>query len=751
MTFKFKHAAFCIFSILSLNAIAQETEKKDIAKDTTKVQLQEVFVQGKKKLYEQKVDRLVFNVENSINASNGDAIDVLKITPSVKVGNDDQISLVGKQGVRVMINGRLLNITGEDLVNYLKTIQSKDIEKVEVITAPGAQYDAEGNSGLINIKLKGVRQDNFSGSVNGTYSQAVYASGRGGVNLNYKKDKWTVATNLNYTDNLNYNESSLAQKNLDNDDYVNTDINQKVNYKNLSTGLNLDYDFNKKNSIGMKYWGSFSKANINVPTETSYGEITKEEIKTQKGTIEQFLSVPIKQNSHSLNLHYIKELNDNGGKITTDWDYFSYFNNKEQNSTSMEFDENHAPVPSTNDNPNPYDNKSNGLQNIHVYTGKVDVEMPLDFAKLAYGGKISFIHNVSDNQFYNVTDGNAELDKPKSNVFTYNENTQALYFNISKSIKKFDIQLGYRAEFTQRNGESVSQGMATNPNFQPYFKSFPSVFITYKASEIHVFNFSYNKRISRPSYWNLDPFTFYTKTLVQGGNPSLLPAFTNNISFKHTYKSKFTTEISAYKTTDQFGQISRPDTENQLTIIKQDNFYDRYGINLSETFTIKPKTYWESSNQVRAYYGKSKMYHSLLQEKYGVDIDDIDGFGGNFSTNNTFTLNEAKTFTFLVNFNQELFGTDGYSYDKPNANLSLGLRYLAFNKKLDFNLKGNDVFNQGIYKSYSTVNNIREDVTWRSFGRSIALTVRYNFGSDKVKIKQHQEGNNEEKQRAGGN
>jgi iron complex outermembrane recepter protein len=140
-----------------------------------------------------------------------------------------------------------------------------------------------------------------------------------------------------------------------------------------------------------------------------------------------------------------------------------------------------------------------------------------------------------------------------------------------------------------------------------------------------------------------------------------------------------------------------------------------------------------------------------LQEKYGVDIDDIDGFGGNFSTNNTFTLNEAKTFTFLVNFNQELFGTDGYSYDKPNANLSLGLRYLAFNKKLDFNLKGNDVFNQGIYKSYSTVNNIREDVTWRSFGRSIALTVRYNFGSDKVKIKQHQEGNNEEKQRAGGN
>jgi hypothetical protein len=312
-----KIGVIALLGVWSFGALAQKVEKKD----TIKINLKEVSVDGRKKIYEQKVDRLVFNIENSINANNGDAVDVLKITPSVVVSSDDKIALVGKQDVKVMVNGRLLNISGENLVNYLRTIQSKDIEKIEVITVPGAQYDAEGNSGLINIKLKGVKQDNFSGAVNGTFTQAKYANERGGFNLNYKKNKWTASTNFNYFGGKGYNENSINQKNGIDNTYVDTKIKQTAHFENFVTGLNLDYDINKKSSIGAKYLGMFSKMNVAIPTNSLFGQND-----VYLGNIDQQIEAPIKINSHSLNLHYIQELNNRGAKLNTDWDYFSFNN-----------------------------------------------------------------------------------------------------------------------------------------------------------------------------------------------------------------------------------------------------------------------------------------------------------------------------------------------------------------------------------------------------------------------------------------
>ncbi|UPF07242.1 carboxypeptidase-like regulatory domain-containing protein, partial [Flavobacterium psychrophilum] len=141
----------------------------------TQQQLEEVIIASKKKLIERKVDRLIFNVENSISASGGDAIDALKITPSIRVQND-KITMIGKSGMSIMIDDKLIQLSGYDLVNFLKTISSDNIKNIEVITTPPAKYSAEGNSGLVNIKLKKAKKDSWNATINSAYRQATYAT-----------------------------------------------------------------------------------------------------------------------------------------------------------------------------------------------------------------------------------------------------------------------------------------------------------------------------------------------------------------------------------------------------------------------------------------------------------------------------------------------------------------------------------------------------------------------------------------------
>lgn len=168
-----------------------------ILKIKDSVQLQEIVIDVKKPLIQRKVDRLVFKVGNSISATGGDAIDALKVTPSLRVQND-QISIIGKSGVSVMIDDKLVQLSGDDLFSFLKTIKSDDIESIEVITTPPAKYEVEGNSGIVNIKLKETKQNYISGNLNTSYTQATYPLGNLGGGLNYQKDRLTVSSNLNY-------------------------------------------------------------------------------------------------------------------------------------------------------------------------------------------------------------------------------------------------------------------------------------------------------------------------------------------------------------------------------------------------------------------------------------------------------------------------------------------------------------------------------------------------------------------------
>jgi hypothetical protein len=188
---------FIVVLFIPIFSFGQEKLQDSINK-TIEKQIQEVEITAKKKLIERKIDRLVFNVENSIAASGGDALDALKVTPGIKVQND-QISMIGKSGMSVMIDDRLVQLSGDDLTNYLKTISSDNIKSIEVITNPPAKYDAQGNSGLINIKLKRIKHNSWNSSIRSTYTQTTYPAGSLGGGFNYDKGKIYIESDLGYT------------------------------------------------------------------------------------------------------------------------------------------------------------------------------------------------------------------------------------------------------------------------------------------------------------------------------------------------------------------------------------------------------------------------------------------------------------------------------------------------------------------------------------------------------------------------
>ena len=221
---------FLLFTI-SFFSYAQVKENDSINK-IVETQIQEVEILAKKKLIERKVDRLVFNVENSISATGGDALDALKVTPGLKVQND-QISMIGKGNMLVLINDRPTQLSGDDLISYLKTLKSDEIKKIEVITNPPSKYTAEGNSGVLNIITKNAKKNTWNSTIRSVYQQATYATGSIGGNFNLQKNKLTFSSSINY---LNGSNAPVETNNI----FYHPDTSHTLLKElNISNGKNL--------------------------------------------------------------------------------------------------------------------------------------------------------------------------------------------------------------------------------------------------------------------------------------------------------------------------------------------------------------------------------------------------------------------------------------------------------------------------------------------------------------------------------
>jgi hypothetical protein len=694
------------------------------------VQLESVVVGGKKQLIERKVDRLVFNVENSINATGGDALEALRVTPGIKVQNDN-ITIIGKSTVSVMIDDKIIQLSEEDLANYLKSIPSDNIKSIEVITTPPAKYEAEGKSGLVNIKLKKAKKDSWNALVGSTYLQRFYSQAAVMGNFNYNKNKLGITSSLNYLSGKRYNIQ---------EDYTyfpSETWRTNSSYKGKNTRINgkfgIDYQITSKWTLGGQILFNnsqplYSDSPFTSIYDNATGKITSY-LKSNGGVAE------LKTAIRSLNFYNEYKIDSLGKKITLNLDYFNY-NTKESRAY------NGISVVENPRSQKYFAGINYNKQGITNLSGKLDIDYPIKWATLSFGGKVS--NSKSNNNISAFNSGLVDtpvLEFPLAqSELEYTENIQAVYFSGNKKINDhWDFQFGLRMETTQTK---IFAGSLSQPINKDYIKFFPTAYLTYIANDNSTFSFSYSKRIERPQFRDLNPNVhFWNPFQSFTGNPFLQPAFIDNTELTYTYK-KLESKFYFSFEDNLISGVSIVDPNSNDILLTSENHIDtqRYGV--SENYVFDKFKWWTSNNAVDFNYAISKSSLTIVQREQK-------GFNSRISTNNDFNLNANKTALFNVSYWYGFPGIDGIFHNREMSSFSLAFQYLLWNKNLKISLRGTDIFKTEKISSSSTVNGVYQKGKNYYDNQSFQLSVSYKFGNKKSDAKQRITGNEEERSRTG--
>ncbi|KAB1229984.1 outer membrane beta-barrel family protein [Chryseobacterium viscerum] len=705
-----KNPILFITALISSIAAAQ-------TKDTANVnKIEAVTVNGKKVLVERKVDRLVYNVQNSMLSQGSSGTEVLAGTPLLKVDeNKGLLSIAGKNGVSVMVNDRMLNLSGAELINYLRNLRSENILKIEVITTPPAKYEAQGNSGIINIVLKKNQNLGWSGYLNTNYVQKTYAGFSSVAGVNYQNEKIKTSIKL-----LGYDgdKRSVEKYNIiGQNSSISRDERRDMN-NGLGLNANFDYSLSKNTNIGLVY--DITKGHTNMDIYSTQNYFTGITPTLQTDTDSQHRSA---FTSQVLNLYFDQKFGEH--KLSFGANYYGNLPDTEVNFTTRNLANNAAQVV-----------RNLSSVDYKIYSGQGDLTLNFKKIQLETGAKYSQFSNNSDIGYFNLKNGNYTIDPSKSNLFDYNEKNYATYISASKDLgEKWSVKAGLRYEYSQTSGFSPTTQSKSENN---YGKFFPTAYLSYKANENNQYSINYSRRINRPYFRALDPFRWYSNpNTYYSGNPSLQPSFNHNIEFNYIFKNKFSANLYYQRTTNNFDQISFLNGIDLTSTFE--NYYnqDNYGINFNYTDTFFK--IWESNISTSFSYNETQITRFNLVPKSGQSFY--------YSLNNTFQLNKAKTFLLFVNYWNNLPSRDGFSSSRNRASLDAGVKMSFAEKALQVNLSVSDIFKQSGYKGemYFTDNTQTFDNYWDA--RRMTISITYTFGNQKVKSN-NRAVNFEEKNRA---
>lgn len=700
-----------------------------ILPEKDKIALKETVVVGQKKLIEKKVDRLVFNPDLAEGAKGGNALDALKLAPRIKVDEaTDAISIIGKGSINVMINDRLMQMNSDQLANYLKTIRTEDIEKIEVITNPPAKYDATGNSGIINIVLKNAKQESLNGSISSSYNQQKYGGYNLSGNINYRKGKWTLTSNL-YQGNGNWYNENSTRINYPNEFWNNQSKNKNQN-NYLGGRIGVDYDINDKLITGF---------NLDIYTGdgTNKGGSTTDIIDKNTNQTNRFITTNYdgskwNYNYVGLNYHIIKKFKTEGKKLTFDFDYSNNGNDMNEQNSSNEF------LP----NWNPIDGKYQGNKTFsdtksNRFNVSLDMEHPVNSWKMNYGTRLRWAIDEADNSYYLKSSPEEEytMNSQLNNKYKYNEDVYALYYSVEKKIsEKLTGKVGLRYEHAQVKSTADN----TENNYKKQFDGiYPTVYLMYQATENSSFTLNYSRRVQRPFLWFLNPARIkQNEYAYTEGNPDLNPANSNNIELEYAYKDLTVTSIYYRNENNLFEQVQLFDPETNITTSKPFNIGKTYSIGLSENLNLKPTKWWKLNATADIFYRKTT--GGIPELNYSID-----GLNGEFRITNNLDLNRKKTLVANYTFSHETKSVWGLDKFGAFSRHNLGLRAMVFEKKLQLSFNVNNLF-ENKNASYSTrSNNIESYSIGRPF-RSFRFGITYNFGKqfsiERSKSNQEQSG-----------
>ena len=687
-----------------------------------------VTVAAKKPLIEQKIDRTIVNVEASITNVGTSALEVLEKSPGVSIDKDGNISLKGKQGVQVYIDGRPSYLSGADLAIYLRNLSSNQLDQIEIMTNPPAKYDAAGNAGIINIKTKKTKQFGYSGSISSTWAQGRYPKVNESFTFNYRKNKLNLFTTLGYNNRKNWQDLDIQRKFIEHStkeikSHFDQESRIKEEGQSYNAKIGFDYFANKKTTFGAVFTGyynpgQFSNQSDVLISDANHLLLSRTLAKTSNDR---------EWKNFSTNVNFRHVLDTTGQEITADLDYLTYRTTNSQYLINAYYDPSGMPI-----------HKADTLlgslpQDINIYSAKVDYLLPLKKgAKFEAGAKTSYVETDNNAIYDSINYGERVRDIGRSNHFIYKENVNAVYVNYSRALsKKWFGQFGLRLENTNATGDQVTTGQKFDRH---YTQLFPTAFIQYKASDKNSFVLNYGRRIQRPNYQDLNPFIlFLDKYTFEQGNPNLQPQFAHNIELTHNHRGFLNTTLNYTRTTNIINEVLEQNTDRNETYVKKDNIAKQrqYGISVSASGSIKK---WWTPNLW------TNLYNNQFEGIINGDYVKTSATTLQANLQNQFKLGKTLSAELSGYFNSG--GVQGVFRIKSFGMVNMGLSKTVFKGKGTFRLTGRDVFRTQKIKGEIKYSTIDASFQQRRDSRQVALGFTYRFAKGKM--------NNNQKRKTGG-
>lgn len=687
-------------------------------------------------------DKMIVNVENSATSAGNTAWELLEKSPGVIVDNQNgAINLLGKPGVLIQINGRQNYLSGNDLMEFLKSLTADQISRIEIITNPSSRYEASGNAGILNIVLKKPKYEGTNGSVTVGTGRGLLEDSRKdkdmyrgslGVNLYHRSSKWNIASNINLLRDAFYSETNIARR-FENPTFGRSEfVQQSQRDINVNTGLlrlGADYSISSKSVIGFNVSGNLSQIKLLGHNYTNiYNEVSSP---GEVAYTEQIIPQDNPRNNFNTNLNFKHDFNDKGENLVIDVDMLSYGFKSMQKFDARFFDNNQSALSNLLQ-------QSDNESQFKIYAAKADYTLPFaNSSRLEFGWRSSFTNINSRLDFEYWENNQWNDDAGKTNRFKYRENVNAAYASYQRTIKKWSFQLGARTEYTNFTGHSVT---LDSINKQNYISLFPTLFTSYNINDNNTVRLSYSKRIGRPRYDQLNPFIFVLDPYSYAtGNPMLRPQISHQAELSYILKN-YSLTFNFSRTNDLISELTVPNSATRITqtIETNYNYLNNFALNLYLPFS--PFKFWQANVQASLYYrqyGDDNLLGGQFNESMWMH---------NFNVSNTFSLPKQWRLE-LSGWYQSPFIEGIVSGGKPRYTVNFGVNKSLWNQRANIGANISDIFYTSVVRGgFARYQDVDLDFSHRLTTRRVNISFTYNFGNQQVRRKQQRNSASQEEQ-----
>ncbi len=695
------------FMFTAADALAQE-QKTDTARKEQ--QIKEVVITQKKDAIETAPGKTIVNVQEMSGNAGKNILDVLRRMPGVSVDAQGNISLAGKNGVLIQVNGRPTYLGGEELRDYLRGMTAEEVAQVELVTQPSAKYDAEGNAGIINLKLRKGRRAGLNGSLTVAGCRSLLESTHNSVLLNYRKGSANWFANINYVAGRNTVQWDQRSQIMDNMGNVTTRTSlhaapvEFFDKPTIRTGADLN--LSQHTTAGFSLMGAYYANQMHSPISFDVVDAAGSVTENVRNTYEHSLRRNASANG------YLKHTFADKGELEVNLDYllftkrlYQYLNTATTN--------NDIPVA------NPLIIRSRIPTKIAIHTASADYNRALGKAdKLETGAK--YIYVIVDNAGYFMQYANNTWsdDASRTNHFLYNEHISAAYANVThKFSAKWDGQVGLRGENAVLRGLQTATGQRLERHLPSLF---PTAYLRFVPDSSNSLELNYGRRVERPQYAQLNPFNYYTfYGAYQRGNPGLLPQYTHNMELSHRYKSRLSTSLQLSMVTNSLNYAAFLDSASKIAYGMPVNFKTDRLANLAVNYHFQPREWWEVTASVTGRYALfNGLFNGASVQKEGY------GYMSWLYSNAKFGKWEADCY---LSYNSPMVGSPfSTSVGVFYSNIGMSRKVLHDKGVLKLSVddpfflyRGGDTYAQpGYYSDNRLISN----------SRYVTLTFTYSFG-----------------------